>query len=260
MIQLNENITLYHGDCLEVMPELESSSIDMVLADLPYGTTACKWDSIIPLDRLWGEYTRVVKSTGTLSFTSNFPFSAALCMSNIKLFKYALVWRKTKPSNFLNAKNRQMGIHEDILVFSKGTTANGSNKKMIYNPQMTIGVPYKNKVKSEPRRGAWDAGNRKPFKPNKDENTGSRYPVTVIDIPNVVGRGTVHPTQKPVALMEYLIKTYTNEGDLVLDNTMGSGTTGVACINTNRRFIGIELDQIYFDIAVKRCQDAINEL
>lgn len=240
-----ENAWLMFGDCLERMKEIPDGSVDMILCDLPYGTTACKWDSVIPFEPLWDNYRRMISDNGAIILTASQPFSSALVMSASNLFKYAMVWVKSRPTDFPNANNKPMKKHEDVLVFSKGTTANGSARKMRYNPQDL--VKKERKVKRTSRGGF--QGER----PNqKDEYTSSftNYPNSILEFSSE-GK-TVHPTQKPVELMEYLIKTYTNEGDTVLDNTMGSGTTGVACRNTNRKFIGIEMDPTYYGIACGR--------
>jgi len=239
-------INLVQGDCLEVMKDIPDGSVDMVLADPPYGTTACKWDSIIPLEPMWEQLKRITKEKGAIVMTASQPFTSALVMSNPKMFKYDWVWRKPKGTGHLNAKKMPMRDKEDILVFY--------SKPCTYNPQFTKGDPYKNKagdpVKTTSMTDSY--GNYTNFRYN---NEGKRYPRQVQEFP-VVERGTVHPTQKPVALMEYLIKTYTNEGDTVLDFTMGSGTTGLACKNLNRDFIGIELDEEYFKIAQQRINNS----
>lgn len=241
--------TLKRGDCLELMRGLPDNSVDMILCDLPYGTTVCKWDSVIPFEALWGSYRRIISDNGAIVLTASQPFSSELIMSASDLFKYAMVWVKSRPTGFTNANNKPMKKHEDVLVFSKGTTANGSARKMIYNPQ---GLVKKERKVKRTSRGGFH-GER----PNqKDEYTSSftNYPNSILEFSSE-GK-TVHPTQKPVALMEYLIKTYTNEGDTVLDNCMGSGTTGVACANTGRKFIGMELDREYFRIARRRISEA----
>jgi len=237
---------LMQGDCLELMKTILDGSVDMVLADPPYGTTACKWDSVIPFEPMWEQLKRVTKKNGAIVMTASQPFTSALVMSNPKMFKYDWVWRKPKGTGHLNAKKMPMRDKEDILVFY--------SKPCTYNPQFTKGDPYKNKagdpVKTTSMTDSY--GNYTNFRYN---NEGKRYPRQVQEFP-VVERGTVHPTQKPVALMEYLIKTYTNEGDTVLDFTMGSGTTGLACKNLNRDFIGIELDEEYFKIAQQRINNS----
>jgi site-specific DNA-methyltransferase (adenine-specific) len=223
------------GECLDRMKEIPDGSVDMVMADLPYGTTQNKWDSVIPLDMLWGEYQRVCK--GAVVLTASQPFTSLLVASNLKSFKYAWVWEKGAATGHLNAKRMPMKLHEDILVF--GGEGN-------YKPQ---GLQPFNEVV---RRGNNGTNFGKSGTENFQEWTN--YPRSIIRYP-LEGK-SVHPTQKPVALMEYLIKTYTNEGDTVLDNTMGSGTTGVACVNTGRNFIGIERDLDYFLIAQKRIRGA----
>ena len=228
---------LIHGDCLDKMPMIPDGSVDMVMADVPYGTTACKWDSVIPLEPMWGQLKRVIKSNGAIVMTASQPFTTTLIASNIKMFKYCWVWEKSKPSNFLNCKKQPMRKVEDVIVFY--------TKQSTYNPQdLVVGKQNSNsgtentygRVKSE-----WS-----------QEVTYTNYPHNILRFANVVGKQAIHPTQKPVALMEYLIKTYTNEGETALDFTMGSGTTGVACRNLNRNFIGIEKDEKYFEIACKR--------
>lgn len=228
--------TLRRGDCLELMRDLPDKSVDLILCDLPYGTTQNKWDVVIPFDDLWREYSKVCR--GPVVLTASQPFTSALVMSNAKHFRHNWVWRKTAATGHLNAKRMPMKQHEDVLVFCGGNPT--------YNPQGL--VPY-NKVT---RRG----GNGTNFGESGKENfqEWTNYPRSVLEFAN--DAKTVHPTQKPVPLMEYLIRTYTNEGDTVLDNCMGSGTTGVACMNTGRRFIGMELDSDYFRIARRRISEA----
>ena len=237
------------------MPLLEAGSIDAIITDLPYGTTACEWDSIIPLAPMWEQVKRVLKATGAFITTSSQPFTSILIASNLEMFKYSLIWEKSKPSNFLNARNKPMPAHEEILVFSLGTTANGSERKMTYNPQMQSGASYKKKQKTDPRVGAWEAGNRTPYIGVTNINKGERFPTSVLFFANG-NNDSQHPTQKPVALYEYLVSTYTNYGEKVLDITMGSGTTGVAAVQTGREFIGIEKERKYFVIAEKRIGSA----
>ena len=246
-------INLMQGDCLERMKEIPDGSVDMVLADPPYGTTACKWDSIIPLELMWNQLKRVTKSDGAIVMTAAQPFTSNLIASNYEMFKYCWSWRKNQPAGFAQAKNKPMSIHEDIAVFSLAKTGHlGQCKnRMTYNPQ---GLKRINKTaKNSGCEKLSSFGVRPSHKPEyMQEFTG--YPVSVLDVD--VQRTGMHPTQKPIALMEYLIKTYTNEGETVLDFTMGSGTTGVACVNTGRDFIGIELDGRYFDIAKGRIAEA----
>lgn len=235
---------LIHGDCLDVLPTLEDGGVDMVLADPPYGTTACKWDSVIPLEPMWEQLKRVIKPNGAIVMTASQPFTTTLIASNMKMFKYCWVWEKPKGTGHLNAKKQPMRSVEDIPVWYK--------KQSTYNPQMKAGKPYKEKSGWKGTSGYEGYGVDKRI---GSDNEGFRYPKQVLRF-GVVERGTVHPTQKPVSLMEYLIKTYTNEGETVLDFAMGSGTTGVACQMTGRRFIGIEKDAGYFDIAHKRIAEA----
>lgn len=225
-------INLMLGDCLEMMREIPDGSVDMVLCDLPYGTTQNKWDSVLPLDQLWDEYKRLCK--GAVVLTAAQPFTSSLIMSNIKDFRYVWYWKKNRATNVLNAKKMPLRDTEEVCVFS------GS----VYNPQglITINRPSRNSKKDYDNYGS---GTSKEY---VQEYTN--YPLQTLEFDSV--QRTVHPTQKPIALMEYLIRTYTNEGDTVLDNTMGSGTTGVACVNTGRSFIGIERDPAYFEIAKKR--------
>lgn len=241
------------GDCLEVMKSIPDGSVDLVLADPPYGTTACKWDSVIPLEPMWEQLKRVTKKNGAIVMTATQPFTTALIASNMKMFKYCWVWEKTRATGHVHAKNKPMKAHEDVAVFSRGTTVHKGQSKtrMTYNPQ---GLQEKAKPTVRKAGGAADTvmGSRPSHRDAAQTVEG--FPRTVLRIPSE-GK-TVHPTQKPVALMEYLIKTYTNEGETVLDFTMGSGTTGVACARTQRRFIGIELDETYFGIASKRIEEA----
>lgn len=225
-------INLMLGDCLERMKEIESRSVDMILADPPYGTTACKWDSIIDLSLMWDQLKRIIKPNGAIVMTASQPFTSALVVSNVNMFKYCWVWEKSKPTGFLNAKKQPLRQTEDIAVFY--------GKQSTYNPQ---GTSATSKIVSRTNRGNYGSCS----KTTVQEVTG--YPRNVIRIASIDGQ---HQTQKPVALMEYLIKTYTNKGETVLDFTMGSGTTGVAAKNLNRSFIGIEMDETYFNIAKVR--------
>jgi len=243
-------INLMQGDCLEKMKEIPDGSVDMVLTDPPYGTTACKWDTVIPLEPMWKELKRITQPNAAIVFTASQPFTSALVMSNPKMFKYDWVWKKPKGTGHLNAKKMPMKDKEDIVVFYK--------KQCTYNPIFTTGIPYKNKA-GDPSLSTSMTDSYGSYTNKREDNPGRRYPKQVQEFP-VVERGTTHPTQKPVALMEYLIKTYTNEGDTVLDFTMGSGTTGVACVNTNRNFIGIEIDDEYYNIACNRIKNSQGEL
>jgi len=227
------------GDTFARMAEIPDGSIDMVLADLPYGMTACKWDSVIPFEPLWAAYKRICKPNAAIVLTASQPFTSALVMSNPKMFKYDWTWQKTKGTGHLHAKRMPMRDKEDILVFCTGQCA--------YNPQFSIGVPFRGTARTQRGPSIYrECGT------HRNDNLGTRYPKQVLNF-NFVGEGkAAHATRKPVALMEYLILTYTNPGDLVLDNTMGSGTTGVAAILTGRRFVGIERDEKYFEIACER--------
>ena len=241
---------LHLGDCLEVMKSIPDGSVDLILCDLPYGTTACKWDSVIPFEPLWEQYRRIAKPSAAIVLTASQPFTTTLIASNMREFSYTWVWDKKFAANFVQAKRMPLRTHEDVVVFCK------SGKTPIYHPQMT------------PRDKPIKKGGNKQFSAIPIRQTeasaafgesGKTYdekcPETIIKFNCREGRG-LHPTQKPVALMEYLIKTYTNEGDTVLDNCMGSGTTGVACINTGRRFIGIEMNAGYFQTAQDRIMEA----
>lgn len=234
---------LYCGDCLDVMADLPSGSVDLILCDLPYGTTACSWDAVIPFEPLWREYKRIAKPNAAIVLTASQPFTSALVMSNVKAYKHRWVWDKVKPSSGLHAKVMPLQVVEDVLVFTFGS--------LNYIPQM---VPKK------PRAEWKNDSNGEVFGGARVEryfdNGGLGYPKNLLTLSNADQRNRVHPTQKPVALMEYLIRTYTNAGDVVLDNCMGSGTTGVAARNTNRRFIGIERDPDYFKIAQERIRGA----
>ena len=236
---------LIHGDCLIEMQSIPDGSVDMVLTDPPYGTTACKWDSIIPLEPMWEQLRRVIKPSGAIVMTASQPFTSALICSAINIFKYDWCWQKPKGTGHLNAKKQPMRDKEDICVFYKG--------QCTYNPQMTKGTPYKAKKDASDNTSMSACYGK--YTDYRGVNTGFRYPKQIIRF-GVVERGTIHPTQKPVALMAYLIKTYTNEGETVLDTCMGSGTTGVACKNLGRHFIGIELDPGYFRVACERIASA----
>lgn len=235
-------IELKKGNCLKLMEDVPSKSVDMILCDLPYGTTTCKWDTILPFDLLWGHYNRIIKDNGAIALFGSEPFATELRHSNIKMFRYDWVWRKPKGSGFYNAKKMPLKNHEIISIFYK--------RLPTYNPQMSKGKPY---VCKQGYVGEYLSSTGNTI---VTVNNGTRYPVTVQNFNMEVG---LHPTQKPVALLEYLIKTYTNEGDTVLDNCMGSGSTGVACVNTNRNFIGFELDDTYFKIAKKRIEALLKE-
>lgn len=236
------------GDCLELMKDIPDDAVDMILCDLPYGTTRNKWDSVIPFKPLWEQYNRIIKNNGAIVLFSAEPFTSIMITSNIKLFRYDLIWSKSQGSDFLNANRKPLRSHENICVFYK--------KQPTYNAQKTDGKPYKAKS-GETTSSNFGRFNGNHHTENKD---GKRCPLTVLNFSGEHNKGKLHPTQKPVALLEYLIKTYTNEGDIVLDNCMGSGSTRVAAVNTNRHYIGFELDEKYFEIAEKRINDATERL
>jgi site-specific DNA-methyltransferase (adenine-specific) len=241
---------ILHGDCLELMKDIPSGSIQLILADLPYSVTGLKWDSIIPLDKLWEQYERIVKPNGAIVLTAMQPFTTELIVSNRKMFKYTWVWNKVKPGNFLTAKLKPMQNHEDIVVFSKANTANCNKNNMLYIPQLE----KRDKARKYKKEADSDIYARKNTT-SIEYTTDFKYPKSILEISNANQKNKLHPTQKPIELFEYLIKTYTNEGDLVLDNTAGSGTTAIACLNTNRQFIVMEKEQKYYDIILKRVGD-----
>ena len=243
---------LMHGDCLELMAQIPDGSVDMVLCDLPYGTTACKWDSVIPFEPLWAQYKRIIKRNGAIVLTASQPFTSALVMSNVGMFRYQWVWESNRAPNFVFGNKQPLKKHEDVCVFyekqptyvpQKSANPKGIEKRSLYAPVATVtGLEVKPGAPTKAKFGA-------NYEPEK------LLPKSVVYFPKE--HKPVHPTQKPVALMEYLIRTYTNEGDTVLDNCMGSGTTGVACANTGRNFIGIEKDAGYFAIAKARIESVL---
>lgn len=234
-------MALYFGDCLDIMPALPAASVDLILCDLPYGTTQNKWDSVIPLDRLWLEYWRVAKPSAAVVLTAQTPFDKVLGVSQLARLKYEWIWEKPNPTGHLNAKRAPMKAHENVLVFYR--------QRATYNPQKTHG--HKRKVSRVNRSEVLDPCYGSQSGTTLYDST-ERYPRSVQVFASEKQHNSLHPTQKPVALMEYLIRTYTNEGDTVLDNCMGSGTTGVAALKCGREFIGIESDPAYFDIAKNR--------
>lgn len=251
-------LDLRRGDCLELMKTLDDKSVDLILCDLPYGTTRNKWDSVLDLELLWEQYNRIIKDRGAILLFAQTPFDKVLGVSNLENLRYEIIWQKTAPTGFLNAKKMPMKAHENILVFYK--------KLPTYNPQMTQGHPRK--VSSKASRS--NSANRHTKKSLKGESnygvfaneiegydSTERYPLSVQVFAKDQQKENYHPTQKPVALLEWLVKTYSNEGDLVLDNCMGSGSTGVACINLNRNFIGMELTEQYFEIAQERIEKVV---
>lgn len=238
-------IDLRQGDCLELMKDIPNKSVDMILCDLPYGTTACKWDSIVPFDPLWEQYKRIIKDNGAIVLFGNEPFASVLRMSNLTMYRYDWCWDKTRGYNFQQANYAPMKCHEYIMVFSKNPAIFSSRGSMAY-------YPIKTNLEIEHKSGAptnTEVLHKSTFKPLCKKQRGY-YPLSILTFKK--DNGGKHPTQKPVALLEYLIRTYTREGEVVLDNCMGSGSTGVACLNTDRNFIGIELDEKYFNIAKER--------
>lgn len=246
------------GDCLEIMKDIKSKSIDMILCDLPYGHTQNKWDSVIPLDLLWKEYNRIIKPNGAIVLTSSGLFTAQLMLSNPKMFKYKIIWEKSKATNFLNAKKQPLRKYEEICLFYK--------KQPTYNPQMTVGEPYDKGVRKDQLSGSYGD-----FEPVHVKSNGDRYPTDIIYFKTAESEGTVyHPTQKPVELGRYLVRTYSNPGDIILDNTCGSGSFLVSALLEGRNFIGIEKnedvklfkkeDVDYIDVSKKRLQEAWDTL
>ena len=230
-------------DCLDGMKLIPDKSIDMILCDLPYGTTKCKWDTVIPFEPLWEQYERIIKDNGVIALTASQPFTTKLINSNINLFKYEWIWEKSKATGFALCNKRPMKAHENVCIFYK--------KQPTYNPQKTEGKPYKQRLGTQESK-EFSTGTKR-----NDNTTGLRYPRSVVYFKTAESEGKqVHPTQKPLALFEYLINTYTNEGELVLDNCIGSGTTAIACLNTNRNYIGFELDEKYYKTAVDRINNA----
>lgn len=243
ILELNK---IYLGDCLEVMKDIPDKSIDMILCDLPYGTTACKWDTIIPFEPLWKQYDRVIKDNGVILLSAVQPFSSKLVMSNLNKYKYTIIWQKSDSPDFVNAKKKPINKTEDLHVFTSAKLG-----KMTYNPQGLIYNPTR-KTRIHSKDSVFVGAKDKEY-----ISEYTNYPINLIYFKQ--DRHKLHSTQKPEALLEYLIKTYTNENELVLDNCIGSGTTAIACINTNRQYIGIEKDKTYYDIANKRINEALNK-
>ena len=238
MIELNK---IYNEDCLEGMRRIPDKSVDMILCDLPYGTTVCKWDTIIPFEPLWEQYERVIKDGGAIVLTASQPFTTKMISSNFDWFKYELIWNKVLPTGFAIAKIQPMKQHENVLVFGKG--------KVTYNPQMT---PREKPRTYNRTHKNYEGSENLQKHDGKARTLTHYYPRSLLEFSNANNKSKVHPTQKPVALFEYLIRTYTNENETILDNCMGSGTTAIACLNTNRNFIGFELDENYHTVANER--------
>ena len=249
---ITENYQLMFGDCLERMKEIPDGSVDLILTDPPYGTTACKWDSVIDFTLMWEQLKRIIKPNGAIVLFGSEPFSSKLRCSNLEMFKYDWIWEKSKGSNFTHAKNMPIKFHETVSVFSKGKTIHKSqsNNRMPYNPQGLVKV---DKKWSRPTK--YDTEHKLSRESHKLERVidFENYPKSILKFTNSDNRERgLHPTQKPVSLLEYLVKTYTQENETVLDFTFGSGSTGVACLNTNRKFLGIEMDAKYYEIACNR--------
>ena len=244
-MKIEKNRT-YLGDCLDLMKFVPDKKIDMILCDLPYGTTACKWDTIIPFDKLWERYERIIKDNGAIVLFASQPFTSVLVSSNLKMFKYEWIWEKSKASNFLLAKKQVLKAHENLLVFGKGS--------VVYYPQKTRGKPYSGEKRAGKKGSITDVYNDVPnptFRNGSED--GLRNPRSVQYFKTAESEGkTLHPTQKPIALIEYLIKTYTKEGETILDNCAGSGTTGIGCLNTNRNYLMIEKEEKYYNIIGER--------
>jgi site-specific DNA-methyltransferase (adenine-specific) len=244
---------LIHGDCLEVLKTIPDKSIDFILTDLPYGTTECSWDQIIPFEAMWVELKRIIKPSKVIALFGSEPFSSSLRISNLPQFRYDWVWEKPSGANFLNAKYQPLKVHEIISIFCESPSVFVKNKESsFFIPQLTEGVPYSQKSGSQRTDSIMNKSTMTHVITN---NSGTRNPRSIIKFNR--DKDKLHPTQKPVELLEYFIKSYTNEGETVLDFTMGSGSTGVACLNTNRQFIGIEKDEKYFNIAKERLNDII---
>ena len=243
------SIELYHGDCLEIMKNIKDHSVDMILCDLPYGSTPLTWDNIIPIDKLWEQYSRIIKDNGCIALFGQEPYSSQLRISNLKMYKYDWYWEKESFTNVFQVSKRPGKNVETISIFYK--------KQCVYNPQKYVhsGKKVQNSIGKTARFSSTQIGLNKECRPFGYVDDFTRFPKQVIRINRENRRDTVHPTQKPVQLLEYLIKTYTNEGQIVLDNCMGSGSTGVACVNTGRNFIGIEKDDEYFKIASQRIEN-----
>ena len=250
------NANLYCGDCLEKLKEIPNESVDLILCDLPYGTTASSWDKMLPMDKLWEEYKRIIKPNRAIVLFSQQPFTSLLITSNIEMWKYNWVWEKDNGTNFMNSHYQPLKITEYICVFGEGATSYSKKGNLIYNPQMSEGKAYTITSGQQKENSAVVRGKegRKKTGGFTTVNDGKRYPKNLIKFNR--DKDKLHPTQKPIALCEYLIRTYSNEGDVVLDNCMGSGTIGVAAMNTNRDFIGMELDKDYFKIAEERIYKA----
>jgi len=238
---------LVHADCFDVFPYIADASVQLILCDLPYNVTGLKWDCLLNMQELWKHYERIIKPNGAIVLTAMQPFTTELISSNKKMFKYTWVWNKVKPGNFLTAKLKPMQNHEDIVIFSKANTANCNKNNMLYIPQLE----KREKVRKYKKEADSDIYARKNTT-SIEYTTDFKYPKSILEISNANQKNKLHPTQKPLELMKYLIKTYSNENDVVMDNCMGSNTTGLACKELNRQYIGIEKDKNYYDVSVSR--------
>ena len=238
---------LVHADCFDVFPYIADESVQLILCDLPYNVTGLKWDCLLNMQELWKHYERIIKPNGAIVLTAMQPFTTELIVSNKKMFKYTWVWNKVKPGNFLTAKLKPMQNHEDIVIFSKANTANCNKNNMLYIPQLE----KREKVRKYKKEADSDIYARKNTT-SIEYTTDFKYPKSILEISNANQKNKLHPTQKPLELMKYLIKTYSNEDDVVMDNCMGSNTTGLACKELNRQYIGIEKDKNYYDVSVSR--------
>jgi len=245
-LKIGDTVFIQPGDCLELMKKIPDKHIDMILCDLPYGTTKCRWDSVIPLDVLWIQYKRIIKDNGAICLFAQLPFDKVLGCSNLEMLRYEWLWEKEQGTGNLNANKMPLKKTENILVFYK--------KLPTYNPQKTVGKPYKIEREYNDNEIFGKTGTKDGY---ITENDGFRYPTNILKF-NRELKNRLHPTQKPVALLEYLIRTYTNENEIVLDNCFGSASTGVGCINLNRKFIGYELDEKYFEIGKNRLLEILN--
>ena len=249
-----ETNIIYNEDCIIGMQRIPDKSIDCIICDLPYGTTQCQWDTVIPFDKLWKQYERIIKDNGAIVLFGSEPFSSMLRLSNIKLYKYDWIWNKKRVSGFLNAKRQPLRSHEIISIFYK--------KQCTYNPQFTKRIHERDFTNVTMKPQSDNYGKQKNYKSTITKDSPA-YPKSIIDIRGLVNNEkekVAHPTQKPITLLEYLIKTYSNEQDIILDNCMGSGTTAIACLNTNRKYIGFEKDIEYYNLSLRRISEAGKEL
>jgi site-specific DNA-methyltransferase (adenine-specific) len=250
MLETNK---IYQGDCLELMKQIEDKSVDLILCDLPYGTSACSWDSVIDLKRLWEQYKRIIKDEGAIVLFSQQPFTSILISSNLEMYKYNWIWEKDNGTNFLNSHYQPLKITEDICVFGKVSCSPTGDLHLTYNPQFEQGKPYVMISGKQKSNSAVVTGTAKDVDGYRTESDGRRYPKNLIKFNR--DKEKLHPTQKPIALCEYFVKTYSSEGELVLDNCVGSGSIAIACKNTKRNFIAIELNSEYIKIAEERLKE-----